>query len=108
MTALRAINPTNYLVERETEVLRRIADGENSDEIARAMGWSERTVKNIVHDICTKLGARNRAHAIAIAIRLGELVIGDRATLDRRYTEQLERERDEALAKLDRVRRAVQ
>jgi predicted transcriptional regulator len=93
LTALRAVNPTNYLV----------ADGEDSDEIARAMGYAERTVKNIVHDICTKLGARNRAHAVAIAIRLGELVIGDRATLDRRYTEQVERERDEALAKLDRI-----
>ncbi|MQA85396.1 MAG: DNA-binding response regulator, partial [Streptosporangiales bacterium] len=40
-------------------------------EIARALAYSERTVKNIIHDITTRLQLRNRAHAVAYAVREG-------------------------------------
>jgi DNA-binding CsgD family transcriptional regulator len=33
--------------------------------------FSERTVKNIVHDVLMKLNCRNRAHAVAMATRQG-------------------------------------
>ena len=59
------------LTARETDVLRLIADGCDTAEVARALCWSERTVKNVVHDITTRLHLRNRAHAVAYAVRQG-------------------------------------
>ena len=35
------------------------------------MGYSVRTVKNIVHDLLMKTNCRNRAHAVALATRQG-------------------------------------
>jgi DNA-binding NarL/FixJ family response regulator len=59
------------LSARETDVLRLIADGFDTAEVARTLSWSERTVKNVVHDITTRLHLRNRAHAVAYAVRHG-------------------------------------
>ena len=59
------------LSARETDVLRLIADGYDTAEVARTLCWSERTVKNVVHDITTRLHLRNRAHAVAYAVRQG-------------------------------------
>lgn len=59
------------LSARETDVLRLIADGCDTAEVARTLCWSERTVKNVVHDITTRLHLRNRAHAVAYAVRQG-------------------------------------
>lgn len=56
---------------RETEVLRLVAEGWDTAEIAERLCYSERTVKNAVHDITTRLQLRNRAHAVAYAIRHG-------------------------------------
>jgi FixJ family two-component response regulator len=33
-------------------------------EVARRLHYSERTVKNVLHDVVTKLGARSRSHAV--------------------------------------------
>jgi DNA-binding NarL/FixJ family response regulator len=35
-------------------VLRLIADGHDTAEVAQQLCWSERTVKNVVHDITTR------------------------------------------------------
>lgn len=59
------------LSERETTVLRLIADGCNTHEIARRLAYSERTVKNVLHDVTTRLNLRNRSHAVAYALREG-------------------------------------
>ena len=59
------------LSKRETDVLRLLADGHDTADIARTLCWSERTVKNIVHDVTTRLQLRNRAHAVAYAVREG-------------------------------------
>lgn len=59
------------LSKRETDVLRLLADGHDTADIARELSWSERTVKNIVHDVTTRLQLRNRAHAVAYAVREG-------------------------------------
>lgn len=64
--AARALLPA-----RELEVLRLLADGCDTIEIARRMAYSERTVKTIVHVILDRFGARNRAHAVAFATREG-------------------------------------
>jgi DNA-binding NarL/FixJ family response regulator len=66
----RGLTPTG-LTEREVRVLRMLADGHETSTIARELNYSERTVKNIVHDITTRLQLRNRAHAVAFGIRNG-------------------------------------
>jgi DNA-binding NarL/FixJ family response regulator len=59
------------LTEREIEVLKLVADGYDTAEIARTMCFSERTIKSILHDVTTRLQLRNRAHAVAYAVREG-------------------------------------
>jgi DNA-binding NarL/FixJ family response regulator len=59
------------LSERETQILRLVADGYDTSEIANRMAYSERTVKNALHDVTTRLQLRNRSHAVAYALREG-------------------------------------
>jgi DNA-binding NarL/FixJ family response regulator len=59
------------LTERETAVLRLLAEGYDTAEVGRRLFYSERTVKNIIHDVTSRLDLRNRAHAVAYAIREG-------------------------------------
>ncbi len=59
------------LTEREVAVVRLLADGCDTAEIAQRLFYSERTVKNIIHDITSRLELRNRTHAVAYAIREG-------------------------------------
>ena len=61
------------LGSREIEVLRLVADGLDTNEIADKLCYSERTVKNVIHDVTTRLNLRNRSHAVAYAMRLGLL-----------------------------------
>lgn len=59
------------LSRREADVLRLLSDGRDTAEIAAAMTYSERTVKNILHSLLSRLGLRNRTHAVAYALREG-------------------------------------
>ena len=59
------------LTPRETQVLKLVADGHDTSEIALALCYSERTVKNVLHDLTTRLQLRNRSHAVAYAVREG-------------------------------------
>ena len=59
------------LSQDEVHVLARIANGATNGEIANEIHWSERTVKRKIEEITVKLGARNRAQAVAIAIKEG-------------------------------------
>lgn len=61
----------NGLATREIEVLRLVADGCDTGEIAGRLAYSERTVKNVLHDVTTRLQLRNRSHAVAFAMRHG-------------------------------------
>lgn len=65
------------LTERELEVLRAVARGERSKEIAYNLGITERTVKAHLASIFARLGVDSRASAIAAAARLGLLKEGD-------------------------------
>ncbi|MEU9078369.1 LuxR C-terminal-related transcriptional regulator [Kitasatospora sp. NPDC004745] len=59
------------LTAREAEMLKLVADGFDTSEIAAHTSYSERTVKNVLHEITTRLGLRNRAHAVGYAMRHG-------------------------------------
>jgi DNA-binding NarL/FixJ family response regulator len=61
------------LTERELKVLRLVADGFDTAEIARELAYSERTIKDILHQVTTRLDLRNRTHAVAYALRTGAL-----------------------------------
>jgi DNA-binding NarL/FixJ family response regulator len=59
------------LTEREQQVLALIAAGHQTREVAQQLCYSERTVKNVLHDVVTKLNARSRSQAVAFAVREG-------------------------------------
>jgi DNA-binding NarL/FixJ family response regulator len=59
------------LTERELKVLRLLAEGLDTAEVGQRLFYSDRTVKNIIHDVTSRLELRNRTHAVAYAIREG-------------------------------------
>ncbi|WP_120006014.1 response regulator [Nesterenkonia muleiensis] len=61
------------LTERETEVLRLVAEGYSNRQIAQLVHLAEGTVKNHISSILVKLGARDRTNAVLRAIREGIL-----------------------------------
>ncbi|MFI9275590.1 response regulator transcription factor [Kitasatospora sp. NPDC052896] len=61
------------LNERERAVLRLVADGCDTHEIARELCYSTRTVTSVLHDVTHRFRLRNRAHAVAYALRAGLL-----------------------------------
>jgi DNA-binding NarL/FixJ family response regulator len=63
--------PQPRLSEREQRVLALIADGHPTREVAQQLCYSERTVKNVLHDVVTKLNVRSRSQAVAHAVRDG-------------------------------------
>ncbi|MFF4230407.1 LuxR C-terminal-related transcriptional regulator [Streptomyces sp. NPDC001820] len=63
--------PSSGLAPREVDVLRLVAEGLDTGEIAGKLAYSERTVKNVLHGLTTRLHLRNRAHAVAYALREG-------------------------------------
>jgi DNA-binding NarL/FixJ family response regulator len=63
--------PAGGLGRRELEVLRLLAEGGSTRDIAGQLCYSERTVKNIVHDALTKMNCRTRTQAVALATRQG-------------------------------------
>ncbi len=61
------------LSERETEVLRAVADGNSNKIIASELAISEDTVKGHMKNIMSKLRANDRTHAVLIALKRGLL-----------------------------------
>ena len=59
------------LTERETEILRLIAEGKDNAEIGAALYISPRTVKNHISSLLTKLQIENRIQAAVYAVRRG-------------------------------------
>jgi DNA-binding NarL/FixJ family response regulator len=59
------------LTSRETDVLRLMADGMDTAQVAAQLRCSQRTVKNVIHRLMQRFNARNRSHAVAHALRRG-------------------------------------
>lgn len=62
------------LSPREREILALAGAGMRTSSIARSLNISEHTVFAYVRRASSKLGARNRTHAVAMAMRRGDLV----------------------------------
>lgn len=63
----------SQITERERQILRWLREGCSNPQIGETLGISALTVKNHVQKILRKLGAANRAQAVAIAISLNLL-----------------------------------
>ena len=63
--------PQTPLSKRESEILQKVAYGATTKEVARDLEISPHTVKTHLERIFEKLGANDRAQAVAIAIRTG-------------------------------------
>ncbi len=57
------------LTRRQREILQLLANGESTTFAARELDLSEETVKTHTKHAVARLGARNRTHAVAIAVR---------------------------------------
>jgi DNA-binding NarL/FixJ family response regulator len=55
------------------DVLRLVADGWDTNDIAEKLCCSVRTVKNVVYTLTNRLKLRNRVHAVAYAMQAGVL-----------------------------------
>jgi DNA-binding NarL/FixJ family response regulator len=63
--------PSSALSRRESEILQKVAYGATTKEVARDLAISPHTVKTHLERIFEKLGANDRAQAVAIALRRG-------------------------------------
>jgi DNA-binding NarL/FixJ family response regulator len=62
---------TESLTKREIDVLRRLADGLTTEQIATELFVSLNTVRNHVNNIIRKLNVHSRLEAVSFAIRTG-------------------------------------
>lgn len=72
-TLNRGASIIDGLGPRETEILRLLASGISSEEIARLLNLSHKTVRNHHYAIKAKIGARNDAHLVWLAVNAGLL-----------------------------------
>jgi DNA-binding NarL/FixJ family response regulator len=68
---VRAPESPETLTERETEVLRLLAEGLANKQIARTLVIGEKTVKTHVSNILAKLGVQSRTQAALYAVQIG-------------------------------------
>ena len=71
MQVVSAPDSPQPLTERETDVLRLLAQGQANKQIARSLSIAEKTVKVHVSNILGKLGVHSRTQATLYAIRIG-------------------------------------
>ncbi|HEY93181.1 MAG TPA: response regulator transcription factor [Dehalococcoidia bacterium] len=69
---------TAPLTHRETQILNYVAEGNSNKQIARILEISEQTIKNHVSSILRKLNANDRAHAVALAMRNGWILVEEK------------------------------
>jgi DNA-binding NarL/FixJ family response regulator len=76
MREVRVPDSPETLTERETEVLRLLAQGQSNKEIASTLTIGEKTVKTHVSNILSKLGVQSRTQAALYAVRIGLVSAG--------------------------------
>ncbi|WP_188991012.1 helix-turn-helix transcriptional regulator [Saccharopolyspora thermophila] len=66
----RGLNSAGFTA-REIDVLRLLAEGWDTEEIGKKLCYSERTVKNIIYAMTSRLNLRNRPQLVAYGLRVG-------------------------------------
>ncbi len=61
------------LTPRELEIIRRLADGESTEQVARELGLSKHTLRTHTQNVLTKLGVHSKLEAIVAAMRHGRI-----------------------------------
>ena len=72
----RATAQVPQLSPREREIMHLMAEGLTAEAIANELNVSVETVRTHVRNVIRKLQARNRVHAIALALERGEIALG--------------------------------
>ena len=72
----RATAQVPQLSPREREIMHLMAEGLTAEAIGSQLGVSVETVRTHVRNVIRKLQARNRVHAIALALERGEIALG--------------------------------
>jgi DNA-binding NarL/FixJ family response regulator len=73
----RATAQVPQLSPREREIMHLMAEGGTAEAIGTALGVSVETVRTHVRNVIRKLQARNRVHAIALALERGEIALDE-------------------------------
>jgi DNA-binding NarL/FixJ family response regulator len=71
----RATAQVPHLSPREREIVHHMAVGQTAEQIGSELGVSIETVRTHVRNVIRKLQARNRVHAIALALERGEIAL---------------------------------
>jgi DNA-binding NarL/FixJ family response regulator len=72
----RATAKVPQLSPREREIMHAMAEGLTAEKVGEEFGVSVETVRTHVRNVIRKLQARNRVHAIALALERGEIALG--------------------------------
>jgi DNA-binding NarL/FixJ family response regulator len=67
--AHKSTNGNRGLTRRQREILQLYADGLSTDDAADKLGLSTETIRSHTKGVLSRLSARDRAHAVAIALR---------------------------------------
>ncbi|MFD9339721.1 response regulator transcription factor [Streptomyces sp. NPDC060028] len=76
-TAPACREPLSLLTAREREVLVLVSQGKSNRRVASSLGISEKTVRNHLSAVFSKVGASDRTQAVVMGIRSGIVSIGD-------------------------------
>jgi DNA-binding CsgD family transcriptional regulator len=68
---VRTAGRPSELTPREEAVLRLVAQGHTTAEVAAELAYSERSIKNVIRGVTERLALRNRCHVVAHAVREG-------------------------------------
>jgi DNA-binding NarL/FixJ family response regulator len=74
----RATERLPALSPREREIMNLMAEGLTAERVGQELSVSVETVRTHVRNVIRKLHARNRVHAIALALERGEIALSDR------------------------------
>ncbi|WP_408013465.1 response regulator transcription factor [Saccharopolyspora elongata] len=66
----RGVNSAGF-TSREIDVLRLLSEGWDTEEIGKELCYSERTVKNVIYAMTSRLNLRNRPQLVAYGVRIG-------------------------------------
>jgi LuxR family transcriptional regulator len=74
LTGVKSVSPV--LTSLEKDVLQMIAEGHVHEDIGRTLSLSETEIEHLLETAEEKLGAKNRLHAVTIAVLNGHIAVG--------------------------------